>query len=50
MTVPAENIGRTPDEALISGNGGASVGVQAFVWETADGYGVELAVPLQNSL
>lgn len=50
ITVPAENIGRTPDASLISGNGGASVGAQAFVWRTANGYGVELAVPLTNSL
>ncbi|RMG73113.1 MAG: beta-glucosidase [Chloroflexi bacterium] len=50
VTVPALNKDLPPEEAIISGIQGNSVGAQVFVTETAEGYRVEMAVPLKNDV
>lgn len=46
ITIPALNIGLDPEETVIAGVRGTTVGAQVIVVETPAGYAVELAIPL----
>ncbi|MBN1260658.1 MAG: glycoside hydrolase family 3 C-terminal domain-containing protein [Anaerolineae bacterium] len=50
INVPPVNIGRAPEEIVLSGNQHETAGAQAIVVETEAGYVVELAVPLRNAV
>ncbi len=50
ITVPALNFGRSPEESVVGGVRGNTVGAQATVVETDKGYGVEMAVPLKSDV
>jgi len=50
ITIPAMNIGRAPEEAVISGMRGPTANALARVVATATGYAVEAAVPLRNDV
>ena len=48
LTVPALNIGRSPEESVVGGVRGDTVDAQVAAVETDKGYAVEVAVPLKN--
>jgi beta-glucosidase len=50
VTVPALNINRTSDEAIISGMRGTTVGARVHAAQTETGYAVEVAIPLKNDV
>jgi len=50
VTVPALNINRTPEDAIISGMRGTTVGARVYAAETETGYAVEMAIPLENDV
>lgn len=50
ITVPPLNAGRPPEEAVLGGIQVESSGAQAAVVTTEQGYAVEIAIPLKNSV
>ena len=48
ITVPPLNAGRPPEEVVLGGVQADSAEATVVVVETADGYAVEMAIPLQN--
>lgn len=50
ITVPALNIGMEIEDVVLAGVQGTTVGAQAKVVETDDGYRVEMAIPLVNDV
>ncbi len=50
ITVPPLNIGRSPEETVVGGVRGDTVGAQVAAAKTETGYAVEVAVPLRNSV
>ncbi len=49
VTVPAVNIGKSPEESIVAGVNGDKVGAKPVVVKTDKGYAVELSIPLTNS-
>ncbi len=50
ITVPALNIGLSPEESIVAGVRGDAVDAQVAAVETDKGYAVEVAVPLKNDV
>jgi beta-glucosidase len=50
ITVPALNVGRSPDEAVIGGVRGDTTDARVAAVESDEGYVVEVAVPLKNEV
>ncbi len=50
ITIPPLNIGKAPEEAVFGGVRHETAQARAMVVQTADGYAVEAAVPLQNAV
>ena len=49
VTVPAVDIGKTPEAAIVAGVNGDKVGAKPIVVKTDKGYALEVAIPLQSS-
>ncbi len=49
VTIPAVDIGKPADQAVVGGVNGDKVGAKPVVVKTAKGYALELALPLANS-
>lgn len=50
ITVPAVDIGKSPDEAVVGGVNGSSAEAKVMVVKTATGWATEVAVPLVNKV
>jgi hypothetical protein len=50
ITIPPMNIGVPPEDVILSGIQGNTVGAQVVVVKTDTGYAIEMAVPLENEV
>ena len=50
INIPTVNLGRPPDEPMISTQQTLRAGTRAYVFRTTTGYAAQVAIPLQNTL